>query len=318
MPARDETTTVRNIRQITDGLAFPEGPVALPDGSVLVVEIRAERLTRVRPDGRKETVAAIPGGPNGAQIGPDGRCYICNNGGFAWREISGYGQFPVGTPEGYRTGSIDVVDLGTGRVERLYDRAGEEPLGGPNDLVFDHHGGFWFSDPGKMGRRDTGNTAVFYARADGSFIERKISHLASSNGVALSADETRLYVIEALTARLWVFDLDGPGSIRAAPFPSPHGGRYVGSGAGFTRFDSMALDSAENACIGTLFDNCGITVISPDGKRVETIGLPDPLTTNICFGGPDLRTAFVTMSATGRLFAMEWPRPGLKLNYLNP
>ncbi|MCB1990781.1 MAG: SMP-30/gluconolactonase/LRE family protein, partial [Geminicoccaceae bacterium] len=60
-----------------------------------------------------------------------------------------------------------------------------------------------------------------------------------------------------------------------------------------------------------------ISVIAPDGKLVEQIPTGDPLTTNICFGGPDLRTAYITLSQSGRLVAMDWPRAGLKLNFLN-
>src|SRR5665647_2022443 len=73
-----------NIRVLATGLEFPEGPVVMPDGSVVLVEIRGQRLTRVWPDGRKEVVAQIPGGPNGAALGPDGKMYVCNNGGFSW------------------------------------------------------------------------------------------------------------------------------------------------------------------------------------------------------------------------------------------
>ena len=73
-----------NVRVLATDLEFPEGPVVMPDGSVVLVEIRGKRLTRVWPDGRKEVVAEIPGGPNGAAIGPDGKIYICNNGGFSW------------------------------------------------------------------------------------------------------------------------------------------------------------------------------------------------------------------------------------------
>ena len=73
-----------NMRVIATDLEFPEGPVVMPDGSVVLVEIRGKRLTRVWPDGRKEVVAEIPGGPNGAALGPDGKMYICNNGGFSW------------------------------------------------------------------------------------------------------------------------------------------------------------------------------------------------------------------------------------------
>ena len=66
---------------LATGLRFPEGPVACDDGSVLLVEIAGERLTRVSADGTVETVAEIPGGPNGAAVGPDGWIWITNNGG---------------------------------------------------------------------------------------------------------------------------------------------------------------------------------------------------------------------------------------------
>ncbi|SVD26045.1 uncharacterized protein METZ01_LOCUS378899, partial [marine metagenome] len=64
---------------ITDQLQLPEGPIAMNDGSVLVVEIKRGTLSRVHPDGQVDIVAHIGGGPNGAAIGPDGHCYICNN-----------------------------------------------------------------------------------------------------------------------------------------------------------------------------------------------------------------------------------------------
>src|SRR5688572_1176731 len=76
------STAMPELREIATDLLFPEGPIAMPDGSVLVVEIARRCLTRVLPDGRKEIVATPGGGPNGAALGPDGKCYICNNGGF--------------------------------------------------------------------------------------------------------------------------------------------------------------------------------------------------------------------------------------------
>jgi gluconolactonase len=81
-------------------------------------------------------------------------------------------------------------------------------------------------------------------------------------------------------------------------------------------FDSLAVDGAGNICVATLA-NGGISVIAPDGSKVEHVPMPDMMTTNICFGGKDLRTAYITLSGTGRLVAMEWPRPGLALNFLN-
>ncbi len=71
-----------NITEITTGLRFPEGPIAMPDGSIILVEIERQTLSRVSPNGEVRVVAEMRGGPNGAAIGPDGRCYVCNNGGF--------------------------------------------------------------------------------------------------------------------------------------------------------------------------------------------------------------------------------------------
>lgn len=59
-----------DIELVADGLFFPEGPIAMADGSVILVEIGGQRVTRVRPDGSKETVAEVGGGPNGAAVGP--------------------------------------------------------------------------------------------------------------------------------------------------------------------------------------------------------------------------------------------------------
>src|SRR4051794_17073868 len=110
------------LRVIASGLEFPEGPVVMPDGSVILVEIRAQRLTRVYPDGRKEIVAKIPGGPNGAAIGPDGKCYICNNGGFGWAPSRGTMMPGAPKPSEYIGGSLQRVDLVSGQVETLFDR----------------------------------------------------------------------------------------------------------------------------------------------------------------------------------------------------
>ena len=78
--------------------------------------------------------------------------------------------------------------------------------------------------------------------------------------------------------------------------------------------DSLAVDADGNVCVADI-PSGGITVISPEGKRIAQYPMPDEFTTNICFGGADLRTAYVTLSSTGQLVAMPWPRAGLKLNF---
>ncbi|HZD26794.1 MAG TPA: SMP-30/gluconolactonase/LRE family protein [Alphaproteobacteria bacterium] len=303
------------IREITRGLRFPEGPIAMPDGSVLLVEIARGTLSRVTPDGRIEVVAETGGGPNGAAIGPDGKVYICNNGGFEWTEGGGILR-PIAQANDYFGGRIECVDLATGKVEVLYESCGGNPLKGPNDIVFDDRGGFWFTDLGKVRARDMDRGAVYYARADGSRIVEAIQPLVTPNGIGLSPDGRRLYVAETEPGRLLAFAITGEGEVERKPWPAPGSGTLVMAPEGLARFDSLAVEADGNICVATLL-NGGITVARPDGSGYEHIAMPDPMCTNICFGGPDLKTAYITLSGTGRLVAVDWPRPGLALNYLN-
>jgi gluconolactonase len=303
------------MRTIATGLRFPEGPIAMPDGTIVLVEIGRGTLSRVAPDGTIEVIAQLGGGPNGAAIGPDGAVYVCNNGGLRWHEDQN-GLRPVGQPDDYGGGRIERVDLATGAVRVLYTGAEKGPLKGPNDLVFDRAGGMWFTDLGKTRERDMDRGGVYYATADGSQIREVIYPMLTPNGIGLSPDESRLYVAETHTGRLWAFDLDAPGVVRRRKFPSPNGGELVAGLPGYQLFDSLAVDAEGNICVATLF-NGGITVISPDGARIEHLQMPDLYTTNLCFGGPELRTAFVTLSLSGRLVALDWPRAGLALNFLN-
>ena len=305
------------IREITSGLEFPEGPVAMNDGSVLVVEVKRGTLTRVRPNGSKEVVAETGGGPNGAAIGPDGMVYICNNGGIKWAEDGGPAE---GLPAGYKGGSIQRVNLASGKVETLYTECNGHPLRGPNDLVFDSTGGFWFTDFGKVGERQRDRTGVYYAKTDGSLIKEMVFPIDGPNGIGLAPGDTRLYVAQTFEGRVWQWDIPRPGELARAAgeggplLAGPGGGKLLAGLPGYQLLDSLAVDSAGNVCVATLI-NGGITVISPEGAVVEFIPTGDPLTTNICFGGPDLKTAYMTLTSTGKLAAIDWPRPGLKLHY---
>lgn len=304
---------MESYRVLAEDLLFPEGPVAQPDGSVLLVEIERKTITRVGADGRLERIIELKGGPNGLAVGPEGALYVCNNGGFLFQKVAGLNRTGPGAPDGYKGGWIERVDTGTGRSEVLYDHCGAQALLGPNDLVFDRHGGFYFTDFGKTypRRRDLG--ALYYALADGSSIVEVAYPFVGPNGVGLSPDGRTVYVSETETARLWAFDLEGPGVVKRHGFPSPHGGRILATMPGFQRFDSMGIEASGNICVATLLTGC-ITVFSPDGSIVRQVPVPDPIVTNICFGGPDLRTAYITLAGTGRLISMEWAEPGLALN----
>ncbi|WAC24634.1 SMP-30/gluconolactonase/LRE family protein [Blastomonas sp. SL216] len=301
---------------VTDGLRFPEGPVAMPDGSVVLVEIERGCVTRVLPDGTQQVVAELGGGPNGAAIGPDGKLYVCNNGGFHYIERAGL-LVPHGQPDNYSGGRIERVDLATGAVETLYkDGDFGCTLRGPNDIVFDNAGGFWFTDHGKTRPRQRDVTGVFYARADGSLLKEVIFPMENPNGIGLSPDGKRLYVAETYTCKLWAYDIAGPGEIAFSQGLLGPSGTFLYSPPGYTFFDSLGVDGEGNVCVATIGQS-GISVVSPEGELVEFVATDDPFTTNICFGGPDLKTAYITLSGTGRLVKMDWPRSGAKLNYLN-
>ena len=287
------------------------------DGSVLVVEVTRGTLTRVRPNGSKEVVAETGGGPNGAAIGPDGMVYICNNGGLKLTED---GHPTEGLPEGYTGGCIQRVDLASGKVEVLYTECNGQRLRGPNDLVFDSTGGFWFTDFGKVQERQKDRTAIYYAKADDSLIKEMIFPIDGPNGIGLAPGDTRLYVAQTFEGRVWQWDIPRPGELSRTAgeggplLAGPGGGKLLVGLPGYQLLDSLAVDSAGNVCVATLISG-GITVISPEGASVEFIPTGDPLTTNICFGGPDLKTAYITLTGAGKLVAMDWPRPGLKLHY---
>jgi gluconolactonase len=305
------------LKELASGLRFPEGPIAMPDGSLLLVEIERGTLTRVGQDGAVSYVARPGGGPNGAAIGPDGLVYVCNNGGCKWTpDGDPSGLRPIGQADDYSGGRIERIDPETGATEIIYTETDKGLLKGPNDLVFDGTGGFYFTDLGKVRERDQDRGAVYYAKADGSLIREVVFPLFTPNGIGLSPGGEVLYVAETETARLWAFDLRGPGEIARRPFPSPHGGRLVIGLGGYNRFDSLAVDAEGNICVATLV-NGGITIVSPDGALVRHVAMPERWVTNICFGGPDLQTAYITLSSTGRLVSTPWETAGLMLHHLS-
>ncbi len=303
-----------DVQTIATGLKFPEGPIAMADGSVILVEIARGTLSRVTQAGAVEVIAELGGGPNGAAMGPDGAIYVCNNGGFAWHETSDGRLLPGEKAEDYSGGRIERVDVSTGGVTVLYTECNGNPLNGPNDIVFDKEGGFYFTDLGKNYGRVQDRGAVYYAKPDGSSITELVFPVHTPNGVGLSPDEKTLYFAETITGRVWAYPIEAPGKLKGDGQPGT--GQCLAGVPGFQLFDSMAVDSDGNVCVATIV-NGGITSISPDGETVTHTPMNDRLTTNICFGGEGLKTAYITLSSIGELVACEWPVPGLPLNFLN-
>jgi gluconolactonase len=303
----------RGLETVAEGLKFPEGPIAMADGSIVLVEMRARTLTRIRPNGHHEVVADLGGGPNSAAIGPDGAAYVANNGG-AWGWAEGDTNMPGPPPAAYAGGSIQRVDLRTGRFSTLYDSCDGKPLNSPNDLIFDGQGGFWFTCFGQTDNEVRRLGGLYYARADGSKITRWRSAQISPNGVALSPDGRVLYMADSMLGRLYAFDLLAAGVMAPQEPNSPLApGRVIATLPGYQWLDSMKVEAGGRICVATLF-NGGITVFEPGG-RYRHVPLPDPVTTNLCFGGPDMRDVWITASSSGTLYRRRWPRAGLKLAY---
>ncbi|MDG1197207.1 MAG: SMP-30/gluconolactonase/LRE family protein [Actinomycetota bacterium] len=294
---------------VATGLQFPEGPVVMPDGSIVLVEVKRGTISRVNPtNGVIDVVARPGGGPNGAAVGPDGALYVCNNGGFTWSEARGL-TIPGLVPEDYSSGRIERIDMDSGEVEVLYAEVDGEPLKGPNDIMFDSSGGFWFTDHGKTRARTRDRGGLYYGRCDGSLVREVAFPLDGPNGVGLSPEEDRVYVAETHQGSIFYWDLSGPGELAG----SPHG-RFLARPAGRKLFDSLAIDAHGNVSVATI-QTAGISTFTPNGEELEFFSVDDPICTNICFGGDDMKTAYITLSGTGKLVRTEWPRPGLKLPF---
>src|SRR5438067_3992334 len=265
------------VRILATGLGFPEGPVAMPDGSVILTEIRNNRCSRVTPDGKVSLFSAAGGGPNGLAVGPDGALYLCNNGGSRYVEGSSMGQGPH--PD-YKHGSIQRLDRSTGAAKTLYIECDGHKLSAPNDIVFDKQGGFYFTDLGKRYAHSRDHGGLYYALPDGSRVVELAYPMLSPNGVGLSPDEMTVYVADTESSRLFAFDVIEPGKVKIEPFPAPYGGRIVCGLPGFQRFDSLAVEAAGNICVATLVTG-HITVISPTGQVVGQVKMADVYPTNI-------------------------------------
>ena len=210
-------------------------------------------------------------------------------------------MLPVQPPSSYEGGRIERVDIDSGEVEVLYTECDGRPLRAPNDIVFDAHGGFWFTDHGLREERTNDRTGVFYAKPDGSEIrEVVLPARRAERPRALAGRLAPLRRRDLHRLRVVVADHRLPAwwSRRRACCPTT--ASCSTRLPGFQFLDSLGVDAEGNVCLATLGSG-GITSVSPeDGSVVDFVETGDLLTTNICFGGEGLRTAYITLSGTGQ------------------
>ncbi len=270
--------------EIATALAFTEGPAVDRDGNVYFTEMVFQKIMKLTPAGVLSTFREHSNGANGLLIDPQGRMIACEG------------------AESLRTGvmlkfkpQITRMDMRTGNIEVLADNYQGKPFVAPNDVTIDGKGRLYFTDliGGAVYRIDApGKVARILATPE---IQRP-------NGLQVSPDDKTLYLIEANGAQggarmIRAFDLSADGTVSNMRV---HYNFYPGRSA-----DGMSIDTQGNlyASAGmsqlrgtseTLDTKTGVYVISPQGKLVKFTPIPEDYITNNAFGGPDMKTLYVT------------------------
>jgi gluconolactonase len=277
--------------EIATSVSMLEGPTVDAEGNVYFTDILMQRIMRFSKDGKFSIFREKSNIANGMVIDPQGRLVAAE--GAASPTAERYGMTTSGIPRVTRT------DLKTGKVEILADKYAGKPLSGPNDVTIDAKGRLYFTD-------STGG-AVYRIDAPGK-IARILAapDIQRPNGIQISPDDRTLYIVEANGAQ------GGARMIRAydlLPDGTPRNMRVLYNFYPGRSADGMSIDTQGNlyAAAGlhrtrstaeTLDTKCGVYVISPQGKLLKFIPVPEDFITNTAFGGPDRKTLYITAGKT--------------------
>ncbi|MEP6536060.1 MAG: SMP-30/gluconolactonase/LRE family protein [Bryobacteraceae bacterium] len=274
--------------EVAAAVAFTEGPTVDHAGNVYFTEIVNERIMKLGTNGMLSVYREHSNVANGLLIDPQDRLIACE--GAEWER---YGVKVKGKPRVTRT------DLKTGKMETLADNYQGKPFQAPNDVTIDGKGRLYFTDMAGM--------SVYRIDAPGK-VTRILTapDIQRPNGIQVAPDDKTLYLIEANTAQngarmIRAYDLQPDGSVRNMRV---HYNFYPGRSA-----DGMSIDTKGNlyASAGlirprgtpeTLDTKCGIYIISPQGKLLKFVPIAEDTITNNAFGGPDMKTLYITAGKT--------------------
>lgn len=281
---------------VATGISFGEGPVWVPDGvpgagTLLVTSVSEGAVYRVQPGtGAAERLADTGGGANGAALAADGSVLVTQNGGVDLASTELFEHPPPFRPV---TPGIQLVSPDGTRVEYVV----ADGFRAPNDLAVAADGTVYFTDPGPYPPPEPDTGRVIALSRDGA-VRVHADGFFYCNGIGFEPDGHLVVVERAGLQRLrpdgtreWVVET-------------------LGRGAG----DGFCVDVEGRFYVASTIAH-GIRVVDPDGTVVELLPIDgEGLTTNCCFGGPDLRTLFATDALPGQLVAFEgMPSPGLPL-----
>jgi gluconolactonase len=274
--------------EVATTVAFTEGPAADREGNVYFTDIISQRIMKLSADGVLSTYRENSNVANGLLIDPQGRLIACEGARFERPGVK-----LNGTPRVTRT------DLKTGAVEVLADSYQGQPLIGPNDVTIDGRGRLYFTEL---------NGAAVY-RIDGP---GKIARILSApdierpNGIQISPDDRKLYLVEANQAQggarlIRRYELEPDGTARSMRVHYDFAPGRSADGLSIDQEGNLYASAGMNQLRGTsetLDNKTGVYVISPDGRLVEFIPIPEDFITNNAFGGPDMKTLYVTAGKT--------------------
>jgi gluconolactonase len=244
------------VEQLASGFAFTEGPACDAEGNVYFSDIPNNRIHKWSLDGKLTTFREKSGGANGLYFDRRGNLLACEGDSRRLMSIS---------PEG--------------KVTVLADSYQGKKLNSPNDLWATPKGGVYFTDPryGSKAGLEQDGFHVYYLPPERKQLVRALDNLVMPNGVVGTADGKLLYVADPGDSKTYVYRIQPDGSLTDRKLAAPAGS------------DGMTLDEQGNLYL----TGGGVQVYSPEGKKITTIKVPEP-PANVCFGGKDRRTLFIT------------------------